>query len=321
MIYRLKNQLVLLFVLFSNLVTAQTSKVFTSDIDNFWIAYDSLQTTTDTAKQIHFLKTLYFDKATDGLQEFIAATNLTPKKQLNTILRYPKFWTSVRPNTLKVHDTKSDIEKSLNRLKILYPDLKQLPSVYFTIGDFTSGGRPTLDKVLIGTEIASADSTVDASELGAGLRAIFKINEGPMQLVTHETGHTLQMNFSKNDDSDNLLAYCIGEGACDLIAELLLEREFKSPYMEYGKTHEAEIWTLFQKEMYGQDRKNWLYNGSTPLNGVVDLGYFVGYAICKSYYDNAQDKAQAIKDIIELEYTPESVQHFLEKSKYNGGQS
>ncbi|HMH34692.1 MAG TPA: hypothetical protein VK543_16765 [Puia sp.] len=39
-------------------------KVFTQDIDNFWIAFDSIQTTNDSTKQIHFIQSLYIDKGT-----------------------------------------------------------------------------------------------------------------------------------------------------------------------------------------------------------------------------------------------------------------
>lgn len=33
----------------------------------------------------------------------------------------------------------------------------------------------------------------------------------------------------------------------------------------------------------------------------VDLGYFVGYAICKSYYEHATDKVKAIDYMINLD--------------------
>ena len=70
--------------------------------------------------------------------------------------------------------------------------------------------------------------------------------------------------------------------------------------------------------MYGQETKKWLYNGNDAPCGNADLGYFMGYTICKAYYKNAKNKEQALKDIIELEYKKENVVAFLVKSKYNG---
>jgi len=89
--------------------------------------------------------------------------------------------------------------------------------------------------------------------------------------------------------------------------------------MTYGKANEQSVWASFQKEMLRKDRKNWLYNGTSAPNGHADLGYFVGYAICKSYYDKQKDKQDALKEIIELNYGEKKVVEFLKKSGYNGG--
>lgn len=61
---------------------------------------------------------------------------------------------------------------------------------------------------------------------------------------------------------------------------------------------------------------NWLYNG-TSKGEKADLGYFIGYEICKSYYNQAINKKQAIKEIIELKYNDEkAVEKFLKQSKF-----
>ena len=68
--------------------------------------------------------------------------------------------------------------------------------------------------------------------------------------------------------------------------------------------------------MLGEDYYNWLYNGSTSKT-MGDLGYFMGYTICKSYYRQANNKNKAIKDIINLNYSDRSaIIQFLKESKY-----
>jgi hypothetical protein len=48
-----------------------------------------------------------------------------------------------------------------------------------------------------------------------------------------------------------------------------------------------------------------------------DLGYFMGYSICKSFYRHSKDKSEAIKTIINLNYPDQSaVTKFLAESKY-----
>ena len=54
----------------TNILGQAQTKIFTSDIDNFWIAYDSVKTTTDTSKQKEFIQRLYLNKATSGLKDF-----------------------------------------------------------------------------------------------------------------------------------------------------------------------------------------------------------------------------------------------------------
>lgn len=310
----------ILFLIFCSVKSfGQTTKIYTKDIDNFWVAYDSILTTKDTIKQIQFVQTLYLDKATDGLKDFMIARQHSAKRHLKNILAYPKFWTSIRPLTLEIKSHINEIECLMLRFRDLYPKFKQ-STVYFTIGCLNSGGTTSTDKILIGSEIAFSNKSVDATELNPWLQRVFKDNKDLVYLVAHEVGHTQQKGGDNEDDgSSNLLGYCIKEGACDFIAELLLQKDILSPYMNYGKSNEKNLWINFQKEMFGQEIKNWLYNGSDAPNGQADLGYFIGYVICKSYYKNSKNKTKALKDIIELDYKPDNVLKFLKKSKYNAG--
>src|SRR5262245_5163656 len=137
-----KNFNLLLFSFaFSALLFGQTAtqNVFTSDIDNFWIAYDSIQTTKDSVKQIDFIKTLHLDKGTKGLKAFMALRDYNSKLWVDLIRIYPKFWRSIRPNTLAVKSYAPEIETSINKFKELYPELKDA-KMYFTVGGLRSGG-------------------------------------------------------------------------------------------------------------------------------------------------------------------------------------
>lgn len=296
--------------------TYQT-KIFTSDIDNFWIAYDSVLKVKDTTLQKNIIQTLYYDKATKGLKEFMKLRQHASARLLKNILSKPKFWVSLRPHTLMINSYKNDIDKLMINFRNIYPKFKQ-PEIYFTIGILNSGGTTTKEEILIGTEIAAADSTIDASELGNWLRGVFKDNKNIVYMVAHEVGHTQQKDGDAEANGKlDLLGYCIREGACDFIAEILLEKPIVSPYLSYGKANEKVLWTNFKLEMYGQETNNWLYNGGNAPNGHADLGYFIGYSICKAYYDNAKNKTKALKTIVSLDYTSRRrVHHFFDKSMY-----
>lgn len=55
-----------------------------------------------------------------------------------------------------------------------------------------------------------------------------------------------------------------------------------------------------------EDVWNWLWSTNQNELKVNDLGYYIGYAICERYYNNATDKKTAIKDLIELDYSDEA---------------
>jgi uncharacterized protein YjaZ len=53
--------------------------------------------------------------------------------------------------------------------------------------------------------------------------------------------------------------------------------------------------------MQGTDVSRWLYNqGSATPDRPGDLGYYVGYRICASYFDRMSDKVKAVSDIVEM---------------------
>jgi hypothetical protein len=216
----------------------KNQKVFTSDIDNFWRAYDSCQTTNDSLKQLHYIQTLYIDKGTEGLKAFMEVRDYTADLWVSLIRKYPRFWKSIRQNTLAVKSKAKEIEQSIQKLKKLYPDLKEA-KMYFTIGGLRSGGTTMNDKVLIGAEIATGNATTDASEFpNKWLEGVFKSQHSGniVPLNIHEYVHTQQ-----NGEPRNLLGQAISEGACDFVTELVMGRPLQNNYLVYGREHEAEL--------------------------------------------------------------------------------
>lgn len=290
-------------------------KVFTEDIDHFWMAYDSCRTTTDSLKQLHFIQTLYIDRGTEGLHAFMKARDYSAALWVSLIRNYPRFWNSIRPATNTVKSRAAEIENSIRKFKELYPGLRPA-KMYFTIGGFRSGGTTMNGLVLVGTEIAAAGPSADVSEFPEKwkwLTAVFRNQrlDNIVSLNVHEYVHTQQRG-----EAVNLLGDCIMEGACDFVAELVMGRPLQTSYIAYGKAHETELKKQFKTEMFSPASGNWLYNASNAAT-VADLGYFMGYALCKQYYKVAANKPQAVKAIIELDYADTAaVERFLRKSEY-----
>lgn len=293
--------------------TQNEEKVFTSDIDHFWSAFDSIQTTKDSSTQISIMQALYIDKATAGLKAFMQLRNFDAAALVEKINKYPKFWRSIRSNTLQIKPQLPAIATNLAKFKQLYPDSRPA-KLYFTITAIRAAGVAQDSMMLIGSEIAMGNRYTDVSEFpDKRLENFFKPKTSVdiVPIAIHEYVHTQQKTEGKT-----LLGQSIYEGACDFITELVLKVPLTHSYLIYGRKNEAQLKDQFKKEMFSEDYSNWIYNGATAKT-MGDLGYFMGYTICKSYYRHAKDKAKAIKNIIELDYADlPAIRTFLNGSKY-----
>lgn len=302
-------------ILFTGACSQPSNEIYTSDIDNFWMAFDSIQKATEYSEKIEFINQLYINKGTKGLKAFMEARNYTDTLYVNLIDKYPKFWNSIRPNTLSIKSRVGELNKAVLNLKKLYPDLKDA-DMYFTIGGLRSGGTVKGNMTLVGAEIAMGNPSTDVSEFKKDwLKNVFSGNSPDhlVQLNVPELVHTQQ----RGDGGKNtVLKHSIMEGSCDFIAELATEQPVQTKYLTYGRANAREIKELFKKEMFSENLSNWLYNGPEKVERA-DLGYYIGYEICKAYYENAKNKAQAIKDIIELNYSDDrAVENFLITSRF-----
>jgi hypothetical protein len=76
--------------------------------------------------------------------------------------------------------------------------------------------------------------------------------------------------------------------------------------------NEAALWERFTPEMLGTDDGDWMW--ATPQDQAQPprVGYVMGALITQAYYEIANDKAQAIRDILSVTDYPA----FLERSGY-----
>lgn len=309
---------VILFLLTNLPGTAQIT-LHTDDLPRFYEAFDSVMTTRDTAKQAAFIQKLYVDKASKGLKEFMGLRGGNTTKWRQFIDQNKAMLVEKRPWILSVLDQRTEILNRISRFKKIYPAFRD-GDIYFCVGVNNSGGTIEDRTVYIGTEVAASRNSNWA-----------------VPLVLHEFVHTqqwTQRNINRLRQSEllekeyvathrQLLGKCLEEGMADFIAELVNEQSLATTnpngHTAFGLKHEQQIWDAFQKEMYLDfDWKGgWLY-GQREIEGqkVRDLGYFVGYQICKDYYEKAKDKQQAIRYMIELDLTDANAKSFLLASGY-----
>lgn len=293
--------------------------VHSEDLKRFYMAFDSVLTTTDTLKQEAYIQKLYTDKASAGLRKFMDLRGGNTRAWRIMINERKAELIEKRPWILSVLKQEKTINKYIKRFKKVYPDFRS-GDIYFCVGIQNSGGTIYDNTVYIGAEIAASEK-----------------DDWAVALVLHEFGHTQQWTqrnilqlvadtaFANTylKTHKQLLGKCIEEGMCDFISELCLGKPLSEIHPQghtaFGLQHEASIWQQFKKDMLENmdDEKGWLYK-SKIIDGqkMTDIGYFVGHQICKSYYNRAKNKKAAIKYMFNLNLTDENCKKFLEESGY-----
>ena len=165
-----------------------TVKFVTSDIANFWLAYDRAAKETDKAKRIAIFQTDYLDKGSPGLKDFLRLRIKSAENLVSTIDRMPRYYASIRPQTLRVQRMEKRMRSAFEQLKSIYPDAV-FPDVYFLIGVSSSGGTTGASGLLIGTEMYGKTDKSPMDELSSWLRVVLSTVENVPAIVAHESCH------------------------------------------------------------------------------------------------------------------------------------
>ncbi|MBB3699511.1 DUF2268 domain-containing protein [Flammeovirga yaeyamensis] len=304
----MKTNTLLLLLLISLSAFSKTSpdpaapKLYTSDIENFYTAFDLVLKDTANANQI--FKEKYFSVGTKGLKDFYKLKINDLDKFSRFIIKHQEFYKSIRKDITNIDDLKKKIYANNKAFKDIYPDAV-FPDIYFVVGRFSSNGTISKRGLLIGIEILSLTEESDTEKWHQGmLKIIMKRDHIPVT-VAHELVH---FNQGKTGET-TLLSKSLREGAAEFIAELICG-ETDGDYTNFsGK--EQRIWEDFQKvkdeQLWGL-WSSWVRESDErPRNA----GYWTGYLICKSYYEQREDKSLALKEILDIKDS----QEFYDKSK------
>ena len=293
------------------------SNYSTADIQNFWNAYDKITTTKDSALQYRYLVSLFIEKGTPGLQAMMKVKHLSAKSYIDAINEYPRFWRSIRANTLQAGRFKEAIAAEVQKLKKIYPEL-QPAQIYFTIGAFRSGGTTQGKMILIGSELVLTDATTVTDEFPPAYAHLWSyFDSDPTKHIAFTSIHEYVHTQQKTTLTNNLLAQCVMEGVAEFVAVKATGQPSSVPAMTYGTANTEKVRQKFETQLFNPGNGFWLYSDAVNEFGVRDLGYYVGYAICERYYDKAPDKKEALKKMIELDYDNEmDLAGFVDASGY-----
>ena len=218
------------------------------------------------------------------------------------VLAFKDYYQSIRSDISDLNDLEDEIYFNFQEFEKLYPQAK-FPDVYFLIGNFKSNGTISKKGLLIGTEMLSKTPESDTVNWNEDILRISMERKHIPVTVSHELVHFNQDNMK---EENTLLWKSIREGSAEFIAELI-SGDTDANYRDF-KGRELEIWADFKKDKNKSIWRSWQQESDKrPRNA----GYWIGYTICKAYYQQVRDKEKAVNDILSIQ----DYNAFLEKSK------
>lgn len=262
-------------------------EIRTSDVDLFYSIYDAAAGHPRAAD----LQRDYIDAGSPGVREFVAHRIISGEQLAQTIEQRPAVYAKARTCLAALPEVRSRLNKVFRRLLDLYSPAK-FPPVTILIGRNNTGGTTGPTGVLVGLE--SVCATIEPGETPA---------DRLVHVIAHEYAHVEQTG---QDDPQTLLEASLTEGVAELVAELTSGSVSNRRLFVWTKGRESHLGEAFRQDASGSDFSKWLYNGRGSEAAPGDLGYWAGYEIARNYFNRAQDKRKALRQLLELR-NPEKI--------------
>jgi hypothetical protein len=281
-------------------VPAQSAEtmIHTDDVDLFYKVYDAADG-HPTAEQ---LQRDYLDAGSEGLHNLAKLRNVSGVRIADTLSKHPELYVKARGCTAALPRVRERVEVALRNLVRLYPQART-PPVTIAVGR----GKP----VGVGSPVTGLQIGLEALCSAEWMNP--NVEDRFVHVIVHEYAHVQQVRELVDDEHPTVLERSLIEGAAEFVAALTSGKTGYAHFDALTKGREREIETAFVADVDQTELSRWVDN-STMEKGN-DLGYWVGYRICKAYYRRATDKRQALREILELS-DPHA---FLAKSGWQPG--
>jgi hypothetical protein len=270
--------------------------LITTDIDNFWRAFDAADR-LPTSDRVKIFTSAYYDVASRGMRDFIDIRLGDVENFEKVVTFHDQFYRSTRA-MMRIREFEAEIRHFYRRFRDLYRPLETF-NVTFVVGRMGCGGTTSESGLLIGAEMFGRTDRTPLDTLNHWHRAVIRPMSEVPSMVIHELVHKQQKGRSVRGDS--VLAASVREGMAVLLTELVTRREDTSAPHEYGRLHESELWEEFESCMDGKNVNDWVGNGDRSVDRPADLGYFIGCQICRAYVRRFGKSGETIARLLAVE--------------------
>jgi len=266
--------------------TPAEAELVTSDLEHFVEAYLALQSDPDT---LRVLQTLYFDRGSAGLTEFINRHQLTPELMKEAMQKAPERYALLPGFLTEIAAVRDAYAQLTRRYGQVLPAAMYAPT-YLLVGANRGIGQASQ----VGQLITVTQLTDDLERLQV--------------MMAHELTHFQQVMAMGGPKyvqlysaPDNMLGLCLREGGAEFVTSLVLGGITQQKALEYIDADENRLKQKFLEDLQAQDHGFWLWESVGQHDYPKLMGYAMGYKICLQYYEQAPDKALALQDVLRMD--------------------
>ncbi len=266
-------------------------------MDEFWSYFKRAK--VDTAKFKPIFKEFIFNGPRELRDYYVIRYNNLESMKKQIIEETPEYYTYLETQFSQdsVLALKKQITKWMQNFKGIYPEAV-FPKVYIVPGLLNSGGTASELGMFVGGDMYGKSDTMPKEGMTDWEKEVIAEIQKMPRLIIHELMH-FQQNYGDEQNAENVLGGIFNEGVCDFMVELCTGIELKNGNTEFleSKKNLKMVCDDFIKDRYTKDFSKWLYNGEIE-DRPFDLGYTFGYLVSKSFYENHDDKKQAVYELL-----------------------
>lgn len=258
--------------------------VRTDDVTRFFQVFDA----ADGRPGAEALQLGYLDAGSDALRGFSELRIGSMERLAKAIADKPALFGKARACAASLPEIRKRVGDALDELGTVLPS-SRFPPVTVLVGRGTTGGVTTPAGVVIGLE-----ALCNADWMQADVADRF------VHLIAHEYVHVQQHGAAVEVAEPTLLYQVLLEGGAEYVGELISGQVANAHLQDWARDRECALGREFLASKDDADLSRWLYNGRGDDNRLGDLGYWMGYRIAHAYVNAADDRQQAVVELLDV---------------------
>ena len=255
----------------------------------------------------------YLRSDNKALRRYINQFSISEDALINSLDAHRSEMAELLARTPELVAQESAIRAAYRDFQRAYPEAV-FPPLYIIHGNYEARALIRPFGIIIAAEFFS--SPASGSDPGNRHHGLLNPPAALTAQVIHELAHIQQARRHPWAviTGAGLLEYAITEGTADFVAEQITGINLSTIALEFIDTDAERYWCIFFDAIAQEHNRDWL-NHAAFQNRPRGIPRAFGYRIAESYFQKAEDKTLAFRELIELA----DFNSIYKNSKYSDG--